>query len=121
MDNKPSLVAHADWGSSPEKRWLAVACLKKGLSLKMFDELRRLCEMSVPAWSVYPGRRAACPLFWTLGGQQVGKAAILGWREVLSGCQLPGEPQDEKIRKVEGWILGMEYNVLQGGIHTHKL
>jgi hypothetical protein len=29
------------------------------------------------------GRRAASPLFWTLGGQQVGKAAIHGWREVL--------------------------------------
>jgi len=28
-------------------------------------------------------RRAACPLFWTLGGNQVGKAAIAGWHEVL--------------------------------------
>ena len=26
---------------------------------------------------------AACPLFWTLGGQQVGKGAISGWKEVL--------------------------------------
>src|SRR5205823_2988814 len=28
-------------------------------------------------------RRAACPVFWTLGGNQVGQAAISGWREVL--------------------------------------
>jgi len=42
-----------------------------------FDDLRRLCEKG------YDGRRAACPLFWTLGGQQVGKAAICGWKEVI--------------------------------------
>ena len=29
------------------------------------------------------GRRAAAPLFWTLGAQQVGRAAITGWRDVL--------------------------------------
>jgi mannose-6-phosphate isomerase-like protein (cupin superfamily) len=28
-------------------------------------------------------RRAAAPLFWTLGGQQVGAGAIVGWRDVL--------------------------------------
>jgi hypothetical protein len=28
------------------------------------------------------GRRA-CPIFWTLGGNQVGRAAITGWREFL--------------------------------------
>jgi hypothetical protein len=29
-------------------------------------------------------RRAAAPLFWTMGAQQVGKAAIIGWRDVLA-------------------------------------
>lgn len=29
------------------------------------------------------GHRQACSLFWTLGGKQVGKAAIIGWRDVL--------------------------------------
>jgi hypothetical protein len=28
-------------------------------------------------------QRAACPLFWTIGPNQVGKAAINGWNEVL--------------------------------------
>jgi hypothetical protein len=42
-----------------------------------FSQLYRRCE------NARPGRRAACPIFWTLGGQQVGKAAISGWREVL--------------------------------------
>ena len=30
------------------------------------------------------GHKAACCLFWTLGPNQVGKAAIIGWRDVLA-------------------------------------
>jgi hypothetical protein len=30
------------------------------------------------------GRKQACCLFWMLGGNQVGKAAIVGWRHVLA-------------------------------------
>ncbi len=30
------------------------------------------------------GQKRACCLFWTLGGNQVGKAAIIGWRDVLA-------------------------------------
>lgn len=41
------------------------------------DELRRVCERAAG------GRRAAAPLFWLVGGNQVGKAAISGWRDVL--------------------------------------
>lgn len=52
--------------------------LLEGLSCRHIDELRRVCERA------RPGRRAAAPLFWTLGGQQVGKAAISGWRDVLA-------------------------------------
>ena len=43
-----------------------------------FEHLYRLCEVG------HNNRRAACPLFWTLGGQQVGKAAISGWKCMLS-------------------------------------
>jgi hypothetical protein len=39
--------------------------------------LLRHCELSTP------DRAAACSLFWTLGGNQVGKAAITGWREII--------------------------------------
>lgn len=39
--------------------------------------LLRLCE------SASPDRQAACMLFWTLGGNQVGKGAITGWREMI--------------------------------------
>jgi hypothetical protein len=41
------------------------------------DDLLRRCERR------QPDRREACVLFWTLGGNQVGKAALAGWREVL--------------------------------------
>jgi hypothetical protein len=54
------------------------AHLLEALGVRKMDDLRRRCELA------YPGRRSAAPLFWTLGGQQVGKAAISGWRDVLS-------------------------------------
>jgi len=40
--------------------------------------LLRLCELGGN------GQRQACCLFWTLGGNQVGKAALIGWRDVLA-------------------------------------
>lgn len=51
--------------------------LVDGLGVGDIQELRRQCELA------HPGRRAASPLFWTLGPQQVGKAAISGWRDVI--------------------------------------
>ncbi len=47
------------------------------LGVARFDALRRACDRS------RPGRRAAEALFWTVGGKQVGKAALAGWREVV--------------------------------------
>jgi hypothetical protein len=55
------------------KRWH----LEQALAMP-FSQLYRLCEIS------HNNRRAACPLFWTMGGSQVGKAAISGWRDLLS-------------------------------------
>jgi hypothetical protein len=51
--------------------------LLDGLGLSCTNDLLRQCERA------RPDRRAAAPLFWTLGAQQAGKAAIAGWREVL--------------------------------------
>jgi hypothetical protein len=58
--------------------------LVQGLGLNDFRSLRRTCEEG------HTLRRAACPLFWTLGGQQVGKAALNGWQQVL----IPGLNDD---------------------------
>jgi hypothetical protein len=63
------------------------AHLIKGLEAGSIDQLRRKCELA------HPNRRAACPLFWTLGGQQAGKAAISGWREILAPGLTSDPPQ----------------------------
>ena len=52
--------------------------LLSGLGLDSKEELYRRCDRRTP------DRGAASPLFWTLGAKQVGKAAISGWRDVLT-------------------------------------
>jgi len=47
----------------------------EALGLSDTIDLYRACEIA-------NGRRA-CPLFWTLGGNQVGKAALAGWKDFL--------------------------------------
>lgn len=47
------------------------------LGFQSIEDLLRECEKSPPL------PRRAAPLFWTLGAQQVGKAALNGWREVI--------------------------------------
>ena len=49
-----------------------------------FDDLRRACERATTT------RRAACPIFWTLGGNQVGRGALSGWVEVVKPAQAGG-------------------------------
>jgi hypothetical protein len=49
------------------------AHLSEALDLPMND-LRRRCERAQPT------RSAACSLFWTVGGNQVGKGALVGWK-----------------------------------------
>lgn len=51
--------------------------LLDAMDLPNRSSLLRVCETGSKH------RRAACSLFWTLGGNQVGKAAIAGWREVV--------------------------------------
>ena len=51
--------------------------LYEALGFSSIGALRRRCDRPTAT------RFAASPLFWTLGGQQVGKAAICGWRDLL--------------------------------------
>lgn len=51
--------------------------LVDGLRVDDYRELLRRCERSTD------DRGAAEALFWTLGGKQVGRAAIAGWKHVL--------------------------------------
>ncbi|WP_299258722.1 hypothetical protein [uncultured Kushneria sp.] len=50
--------------------------LTQALNVESFDALRRACERAMPG-------RKPCPLFWTLGANQVGKAAQTGWQDVI--------------------------------------
>ncbi|WIA62589.1 DUF429 domain-containing protein [Stenotrophomonas sp. BIO128-Bstrain] len=54
--------------------------LTDGLGLSRHELLRK-CERSTDY------RAAGCPLFWTLGANQVGKGAISGWQELLIPSQ----------------------------------
>ncbi len=51
--------------------------LVEGLGLAVQRDLLRVCDLA------NGHRRDACAMFWTLGPQQVGKAAIVGWRDFL--------------------------------------
>lgn len=71
--------------------------LLEGLGLASWDRLHRRCDRATAS------RPAACPMFWTLGGNQVGKAAISGWRELLapargSGTDVAIWPFDGSLR-----------------------
>ncbi len=66
------------------KKGVSRAELATGLGMHSFDDLLRVCERR----TVH--RRAACSLFWTLGGNQVGRGAVSGWREVIRPAMLRG-------------------------------
>jgi len=51
--------------------------LLDGLGVASLAELRRRCDRPTAV------RRAACPMFWTMGAQQCGKGAIAAWRELV--------------------------------------
>jgi hypothetical protein len=68
--------------------------LLRALGLDHIDLLRRRCDYATPA------RRAAAPLFWTVGPNQVGKAAITGWREVL----IPARARGARLWPFEGTL-----------------
>lgn len=70
------------------------AHLVQGLGLDFLDLLRR-CERKQPS------RPAACPLFWTLGGQAVGKGALAGWQLLQS------EPPETMLWPFDGEFEGL--------------
>lgn len=52
--------------------------LLRGHGVSSIEPLLRRCERGGS------GQKQACCLFWTLGSNQVGKAALIGWRDVLA-------------------------------------
>ncbi len=86
--------------------------LVEGLGLADFSETLRACDVAAG------GGSSACSMFWTLGGNQVGKAAIAGWLEVIrpglaSGARL--WPFDGALRDLgtnPGVVLAESYPAL---------
>lgn len=61
--------------------------LLDGLGLESIRDLLRECDLG------HEGRRAATSIFWTFGPQQVGKATIHGWRDMVApALREPGSP-----------------------------
>ena len=59
--------------------------LTEALSVESMTDLLRRCDRKSET------RGAASSVFWTLGGKQVGKAAIIGWRKVLAPALADGD------------------------------
>lgn len=85
------------------------ASLVAAHGVEAFDDLLRVCERPTPT------RRAACPLFWTLGGAQVGRAALSGWEGVVrpligEGAKLwPYDGDLQRLADRPGVILAETY------------
>ena len=85
------------------------SALVQALGLERNTDLLRLCERAGG------GLRQACPVFWTLGANQVGRAAIAGWREVVGPALLAGAslwPFDgalERLAQAGGLVLVETY------------
>ena len=60
--------------------------LVEALNVNAFEELYRRCD-------VREGRRKAAAMFWCIGANQVGKAAIAGWRDLIAPAL--GRPASE--------------------------
>lgn len=76
--NPPEISLHRPFFpySCPKKGMCTRDHLTSALGIP-WGELHRRCERKTDT------RPAASPLFWTLGGKQVGKGAISGWREFV--------------------------------------
>ena len=73
--------------------------LVAGLGCNSFDDLLRVCERKT-----MDGPEASS-LFWTLGGKQVGKAALTGWKEVIKPALAHGAklwPFDATLAELSG-------------------
>jgi hypothetical protein len=78
--------------------------LFRGHGVSSLEPLLRLCERAGHGHS-----EASC-LFWTLGGKQVGKAALIGWREVLT------QAVQEDLIRIWPFDGSMEFLLHSGGI-----
>jgi hypothetical protein len=91
------------------RRGVRRASLTAALGVADMAQLLRQCDRGTA------DRPPACCLFWTLGGKQVGKAALSGWREVVIPARANGGrlwPFDGSLRQLasaSGLIIAETY------------
>lgn len=91
-------------------RGMRRADLWQRLGLAHDAALFRLCERAGG-----PGLRQACPLFWTVGANQVGRATAEGWQEVIvpalgAGARVwPYHGRLDKLAAYDGLVLAETY------------
>jgi hypothetical protein len=83
-DTQEQISIHRPFYPRVSRKGSSPSHVLTALGLPSITQLRRQCEQPTQT------RQAACPLFWTLGGNQVGKAAISGWRELVKPAQQRG-------------------------------
>jgi hypothetical protein len=91
------IAIHRPFYPAVSNKGVLRAELVAGLGVPGFEDLLRVCERRTEH------RQAACALFWTLGGNQVGKAALSGWTEVVRPALLRGAalwPFDGELAKL---------------------
>jgi hypothetical protein len=81
-DSPDEISIHRPFYPSTSSKGRSRQDLFRAHSARNMMDLLRQCERGGN------GRRQACCLFWTLGGNQVGKAALRGWKEVLTPALL---------------------------------
>lgn len=93
---------------SLQRPFFPYSCPRKGMCTRdhltsalgvLWSELHRRCERKTDA------RPAASPLFWTLGGKQVGKGAISGWREFVQ--PMASDHSDVALWPFDGSLLDL--------------
>jgi len=98
-DTKDEIAIHRPFYPNGDYKGRRKEDLFRGHGVTMLEPLLRRCERGGN------GQREACCLFWTLGGNQVGKAALIGWRDVLApvlrdGSQVRLWPFDGKLESM---------------------
>ncbi len=76
------------------RKGVSQAPLVTALWVRSFAELMRVCERASTT------SKSACCVFWTLGGNQVGKGALSGWRELVR----PAMTRDARLWPFEGTL-----------------
>lgn len=117
LNQRPALVVHADWSTNPRKRWQAQARLRAdGRSGKRIPCSRAANTQRLLAWAehndVAVSAEVEAEIANGFGVSADGEdrfdavVGLIGMLNILFGHRPSGDPADDSIQRIEGWILG---------------